>query len=242
MSRIRDVFGPLERMLSKRPYFFGERWVGSFLGPWTLTDCHRPTTTDLWLFANLTLVLSPTLPNPLLPDLLKSHFPAVVAHHQRVLQVLFPGPESLAWSNIPHIPPVQSTATWSDYLPSSSWFRRPATGRPAEQASEKRKKSKAERQFERGRWLWYAAAIGGMVLYVFANGLVKIEFDKVDEGGGENTIVMEEEEMEEAPEEEVEEIVIEVEEPPGRAEDVEVSEAELKEMAEEVAEELEMSS
>lgn len=58
-------------------------------------------------------------------------------------------------------------------------------------SGEKRKKSDAEKRFERGRWAWFATAGIAMVGYLLASGVVRIEF------GGDEVEEEEEEEFEE---------------------------------------------
>jgi sorting and assembly machinery component 37 len=50
----------------------------------------RPSSLDLALFSQLTLVLSTNLPNPLLSNLLRETYPVLVAHHDAVLSAVFP--------------------------------------------------------------------------------------------------------------------------------------------------------
>ncbi|WVF71137.1 hypothetical protein IAT40_005934 [Kwoniella sp. CBS 6097] len=166
-KRVRGTFDPLVRRLKDGLYFFGD----------------KPSTLDLALFAQLTFVLTPTLPNPLLPNLLRSSYPTLVEHHDRLLSLLLP---SGSWTSIPTAPrPVsQRKQTYYDMI--SSWI--PYNGRSAStntngngngKDTKKDGKSAKEKQFERGRWLWFAGATVAMIGYLLASGMVQIEI-----GGG----------------------------------------------------------
>ncbi|OCF31951.1 hypothetical protein I316_06334 [Kwoniella heveanensis BCC8398] len=167
-KRIKGVFDPLVRRLNDGPYFFGD----------------RPTTSDIALFAHLTFVLTPTLPNPLLPNLLRSSYPTLIEHHDRLLSLLFP---SGSWSSVPTIPrsASQQRKQQSYYDIISSWIPYNGNGRAAAShgnggvQGKKDGKSAKEKQFERGRWLWFAGATVAMIGYLLASGMVQIEI-----GGG----------------------------------------------------------
>ena len=114
------------------------------------------------LFAHLSLVLDTDLPNPLLAELLRTHYPNLVSHQDRLKWLLF-GPDS--WSIVPIAPPRSpSTPLWD----LSGWFK--STGQV----------DKADAKFKRARWMWYTGALAAMVTYVFASGLVQIEFSEED--------------------------------------------------------------
>lgn len=134
------------------------------------------------LFAHLTLLLTPDWPNPLLSNLLKSSYPRLVAHHDRIRDQLFPD-----WT-VPRIEanPAQS---WSDSIRNWSWSASAGSDGPG---LEKRKKSETEKRFERGRWIWFASAAVAMVGYLLASGVVKVEF-----GDEEEEVEVEDEEIEE---------------------------------------------
>ncbi|CAD6583816.1 MAG: hypothetical protein TREMPRED_003658 [Tremellales sp. Tagirdzhanova-0007] len=160
----KGVFEPLERRLGSTPYFFGD----------------RPTALDLRLFAQLTLILSIQLVNPLLPNLLNSSFSTLVSHHDRVRSVLFPGESG----SLPYVPQPERVATsWSEWF-ASAWSTEPK--RDGRSASSKRAKD-----FRRARWMWFAGAGGAMMTYLLASGLVKLE------SGGNEELEDDEEEVEE---------------------------------------------
>ncbi|KAE8539169.1 hypothetical protein D1P53_004259 [Cryptococcus gattii VGV] len=192
-QKIRAIFDPLARRLSEKTYFFGQ----------------RPTTLDLALFAQLALVLAPTLPNPLLSNSLRSSYPSLVAHHDRVLKRLFS-----SWSTVPMVvnqTPTRTTwvETFASWLPgpsksriqppSSSSTNPKGDGKAQDDPSSKLKTDK-QKAFERGRWLWFAGAAVSMVTYLFVSGVVAFEFG--DEGEDEEWVAYEEDGEEEEEEEE----------------------------------------
>ncbi|ADV23740.1 Hypothetical Protein CGB_H0470W [Cryptococcus gattii WM276] len=192
-QKIRAIFDPLARRLGEKTYFFGQ----------------RPTTLDLALFAQLALVLAPTLPNPLLSNILRSSYPSLVAHHDRVLKRLFS-----SWSTVPMVvnqTPMRTTwvETFASWLPgpsksrtqppSSSSTNSKADGKAQDDPSSKLKTDK-QKAFERGRWLWFAGAAVSMVTYLLVSGVVAFEFG--DEGEDEEWVAYEEDGEEEEDEEE----------------------------------------
>ena len=111
-----------------------------------------------------------------------------MAHYDRLKWSLF-GPDS--WSIVPVVPPKTTPSVWAD-LPSFSplsWLGLDGgakTGQSGDGQSEKsaaapKRETAAEKAFKRGRWMWYAGALGAMVVYVFGSGLVKIEFGGDDD-------------------------------------------------------------
>ncbi|WVQ99734.1 hypothetical protein IAU59_006876 [Kwoniella sp. CBS 9459] len=186
-KRIKTVFDPLVRRLKDRPYFFGD----------------RPTTLDIALFAQLTFVLTPTLPNPLLPDILRASYPELIEHHDRLLSLLFP---SGSWSSIPIAndgvtrQSQQRKQTYYDMFTSWIPYNGRATSGNGVNGKEAKKdgKSAKEKQFERGRWLWFAGATVAMIGYLLASGMVQIEIG----GGGSGDDEEEDEDEDEEEEEE----------------------------------------
>ncbi|KAK8864682.1 hypothetical protein IAR55_001934 [Kwoniella newhampshirensis] len=181
-KRVKGVLDPIARRLGEQTYFFGD----------------RPTTLDLALFAQLTFILSPTLPNPLLSDTLRLSYPSLTAHHDRLLAVLFP---HSSWSAVPCAP--RPPVTQSSYLDSvKSWWSSQPTDKKVKET-----KTTKEKQFERGRWLWFAGATVAMISYLLASGMVQVEF-----GGNDGEWEAEEEDEDEDEEEEEDEAVVVVEE------------------------------
>jgi sorting and assembly machinery component 37 len=127
----------------------------------------RLSTVDLRLYAHLALLLTP-LPNPLLADLLRSTYPALVEHHDRIAALL---PES------PRITPSTPTKSWWDLWPGSSSVSGAGSSKPKNTKTTKTSKDKS---FERARWAWFATAGFGLIGYMFAAGIIQIDF-----GGGE---------------------------------------------------------
>jgi sorting and assembly machinery component 37 len=131
------------------------------------TDELRPSSVDLRLYAHLALLLAP-LPNSLLGDLLRSTYPALVQHHDRI-SALLPTPTRIA--------AVESTKSWRDLLP--AW----SSGSTSKPKATKPKTSK-EKSFERARWAWFATAGVGMITYLFASGILAIELGGSEEEEG----------------------------------------------------------
>lgn len=166
---------------------------GSINDDWVGRADARPSSADLRLFANLSLILDPALPNSLLPAFIQSTYPALVAHYDRLKWSLF-GPDS--WSIVPVVPPKTASSIWAD-LPSFSplsWLglssntgSDSAGGAQGEKSAAPKRETAAEKAFKRGRWMWYAGALGAMVVYVFGSGLVKIEFGAEDEDDEDET-------------------------------------------------------
>ncbi|WWC62209.1 uncharacterized protein I303_104804 [Kwoniella dejecticola CBS 10117] len=181
-KKIKGVLDPIVRRLGDKLYFFGD----------------RPTTLDVALFAQLTFVLTPTLPNPLLPNLIRTAYPSLLSHHDRLLSLLF----SDSWSSAPRTTaPPRSEQSYLESITSfiSSPFSSsspPKTGN----GQKKEKKSDQEKRFERGRWLWFTGATVAMIGYLITSGMIKIEFGSGDDEEDSDTI---DEEVATAGEEEV---------------------------------------
>ena len=125
----------------------------------------------LTIFAHLALLLTPTFPNPLLSTLLRSTFPALVSHHDRLLAVLFPGDSS--WSTVPRLPqPNKVESSWSEWV-SSFWSAEPR----------KTQISKREREFGRARLLWFSGASLAMFTYLLVSGMLTSVRVRMYEGG-----------------------------------------------------------
>jgi sorting and assembly machinery component 37 len=135
----------------------------------------RLSTVDLRLYAHLALLLTP-LPNPLLADLLRSTYPALVRHHDRI-SALLPDP--------PRIAPSTPSTSWWDMFTSSPKSKANTT------------KTSKDKSFERARWAWFATAGFGMIAYLFASGIVQIEFSEKEEGEWKDASEFEDDEEEE---------------------------------------------
>lgn len=140
-------------------------------------------TVDLVLYANLSLVLVPKHPNPLLADLIRESYPSLAEFHTRLDTLL---ESTNGYSNIPRLPVAprktvaQSVSSW---LFGDSQPQDQPTDAAAGRAAAKKKKSKdpREKAFERGRWMWFIGAAGAMVAYLFMSGLIQIEFGSDDD-------------------------------------------------------------
>ena len=167
----------------------------------------RPTTLDLLLFAHLTLLLTPVWPNPLFVRTLRRSHPSLVAHHDLVFTRLF----RQSWSTVNRLAPLQTEPAWYEMF---------SFGPKSSERSTSKTKSRSERDFERGRWLWMAGAAAAMIGYVFASGIVKIKWielgaeedmeeteetlARLEDPDDEETVVL----VAEDPEGEVEEVII----------------------------------
>ncbi|WOO81215.1 Metaxin-1 [Vanrija pseudolonga] len=175
LQRARTAFDPLVRKLGRDKFFFGS----------------RPSSLDLALFSQLTLVLSTNLPNPLLSNLLRETYPVLVAHHDAVLSAVFPG----GWGAVQRLaPPPQPSLVDSLRLSLPK-----AAGGGGESSSpevagadpDEVEKAKAKaRQFAWGRYAWFAGAGIAFITYVLASGILAIDF------GGDDLDYDEEEEEE----------------------------------------------
>jgi sorting and assembly machinery component 37 len=137
----------------------------------------RLSTVDLRLYAHLALLLTP-LPNPLLADLLRSTYPALIRHHDRI-SALLPDP--------PRIAPSAPSTSWWDMFTSSPKSKSKATN----------PKTAKDKSFERARWAWFATAGFGMLVYLFASGIVQIEFSEKEDGEWKDASEFEDDEEEE---------------------------------------------
>lgn len=119
------------------------------------------------------MILTP-LPNPLVADLIKSTYPVLVKLHDRI-QALLPEPTRIA-------PPPPESKTWREYLSFGS-------STTAESKSKSKGKSTSEKKFERARWAWFATAGLGMITYLFASGILVLDYpgatEEVEEVEGE---------------------------------------------------------
>lgn len=103
----------------------------------------------------LSLVLSVDLPDPFLPDIIKSCAPNLVAHHKRMS-------ERLPWANM-------KTTLARDMKT------------PGHVPAARKAKSEKDRRFENGRWWWFAGVAVAFVGYVLAAGIVAIDFGGEEE-------------------------------------------------------------
>ncbi|KAL7422032.1 hypothetical protein Q5752_003805 [Cryptotrichosporon argae] len=175
-TRAHAALDPLARRIGRGRFFFRD----------------RPTTLDLALLSHLTLLLSPSLSSPL-PALLRETYPALVAHHDRTLTLLFPA----GWSFSPR---PAAHASWADSLRAlagtpAAWaarisFRRKVhtdNAKDKDKGETEMKESKQAADMRRGRWAFFAAATASVVVYVLASGIVQVSFvddddDDVEEG------------------------------------------------------------
>lgn len=145
-------------------------------------DRTAPTTLDLALFSQLSLILLPPFPDPLLADLIRSTYPSLQAHTLRVLSLCFPPDHPDSWPFRP-LKDAKSSG-WS--LLSSSLSALPCIAKELWSRSSKptvvTEQTKKAHAFALKRWLYIAGASATFVVYVFASGLVQIgDDDEEDE-------------------------------------------------------------
>ncbi|KLT45388.1 hypothetical protein CC85DRAFT_269159 [Cutaneotrichosporon oleaginosum] len=161
-QRARSAFDPLARKLGEHRYFYGK----------------QPTSFDIALFAQLTLVLSVAWPNPLLANLLRDSYPTLVAHHDRVLKKLFPG----GWGTISRLAPAPHPTLVESvrlYLP--SWLGGPsAEGEKKKEAKDPRDID-TQKRLQRGRYLWFLGAGAAFISYILYSGLIEVHFGDDDD-------------------------------------------------------------
>ncbi|BEI85533.1 hypothetical protein CcaverHIS002_0509340 [Cutaneotrichosporon cavernicola] len=166
------AFDPLARKLGESRYFYG----------------NKPTSFDIALFAQLTLALSVSWPNPLIADLLRGKYPTLIAHHDRVLKKLYPG----GWSSISRQAPVMGPSFVSSvrlYLP--SWLGGPSEEKKKDPEVDDPRDIDTKKRLQRGRYLWFVGAGAAFISYIIYSGLLQIQFsdDDDDEEWGEGWIV-----------------------------------------------------
>lgn len=154
-QRARDTFDPLVRKIGQNRYFYT-----------------KPTSLDVALWSQLSLVLSVEWPNAVLGDLLRSTYPTLVAHHDRVQKKLGAWPERLA---TPAPPSVVSSLR--EYLP--SWLGGPAS--EAKRDADAQRQAEKDKKFRYGRYAWFAGAGIAFITYILASGIVQIDFGDEEE-------------------------------------------------------------
>ncbi|KAL1411381.1 hypothetical protein Q8F55_002337 [Vanrija albida] len=166
LQRARGAFDPLVRKLGQNKFFFGS----------------MPTSLDIALFSQLTLVLSTNLPNSLLANLLRETYPVLAAHHDAMRATIFPG----GWGAVRRLaPPSPPSFVESLKLSLPAWAGGSAGGSVPDasglDADELEVKAKEkERQFAWGRYAWFAAAGVAFVTYALSSGLLSIDLSGDD--------------------------------------------------------------
>nr|ODN96631.1 hypothetical protein L204_03339 [Cryptococcus depauperatus CBS 7855] len=145
-ARIKTALDPISRRLGNRSFFFSD----------------KPSTLDLALYSQLTLILKPTLPSSLFPNIIRKHYPSLVSFHERLAELIPLSEMPLQAQSLP------KQVTWRETF--KSWFPMPnSVVQPAKEV-----KTSKQRKMERGRWLWFTAAGLSMVTYLFASGIISI--------------------------------------------------------------------
>lgn len=133
----------------------------------------RPTSFDIALFAQLTLALSVAWPNPLIADLVRSSYPTLVAHHDRVLKKLYPG----GWGAISRLAPSpQPTLGESVRLYLPSWLGGPSEEKEKKAEADDPRDMETKKRLQRGRHMWFLGAGAAFVSYILYSGLIQIQF------------------------------------------------------------------
>lgn len=117
-------------------------------------------------------------PNPLLAELLRSTYPTLVAHHDRVLKKLYPS----GWSAVERVTePAKPTFVESVRLTLPAWLGGPApeTTKPEPVSDDPREKD-VKKRLRKGRYLWFLGATAAFISYILLSGIVEFQFG--DEG------------------------------------------------------------
>ncbi|KAL7416206.1 hypothetical protein BDY24DRAFT_258274 [Mrakia frigida] len=149
-------------------------------------DSRAPTTTDLYLFSNLSLILLPPFPSATLPDHIRTTYPNLQAHTLRVLSLCFPPDSPNTW---PHrteegksSSPLVLVRRALSALPSVVSGLWSGSGVALEKKEVLRKeKTKKEKEFARTRLYWFAGLATTFVVYLFASGLIQIDIEGDDD-------------------------------------------------------------
>lgn len=144
---------------------------GEFIG-----GSSAPTSVDARLYSLLAPLLYTELPIDILAGVLRKEFPRLVEHTQRMHAHLWHGERGWAFERVAVWPaPRVALPSWPSWAAIKAWARpaRAAPKAPAEPAPP------LPPTLRYGRWLWAATALLGPVLYIWATGLVQIEY--VDE-------------------------------------------------------------
>lgn len=148
------------------------RMLDAFLGtPYLLGDA--PSSADAHMYALLApLLRGPELPVALLPNLLRTEFARLVDHNDRMHALLW---SDARWAFERTANPAQSAMPSVSELVADAWrglwTRKPKAAPPAPLS------------LRIGRALWIAAAIIGPIAWIFATGIVTIEYVDEDDYG-----------------------------------------------------------
>ena len=155
----------------------------------------RPTSLDVLLAAHTLLLINPPFPDPLLPSLLSTSYPSLLAHARRVLSAAFP--QSTSPSEQLQMLPPQSYSL-RGLLPYPALQ---APWRANETKMKEEEKSEKDREFDRKRWQWIGlAAVSAVGYWLFLGLAIVINFkdnegeESVD-GEGEESVDGEGEEL-----------------------------------------------
>ena len=150
-----------------------------------------PTSVDARSYSLLAPMLYSRLPIPLLADLLKNEFPALVAHTDRMHAHLWERDAQWAWHHDFRLGPTVPTLTglWTDFR--RQWLS-PSTWRSTAKPS-----APLPPTLRWGRLAWMLSALIGPFVYVFLTGLVTIEYVDEDEENEEDEEDEEDDEDEE---------------------------------------------
>jgi Glutathione S-transferase, C-terminal domain len=138
----------------------------------------RPTSVDSVVFAHLALLLYPPLPQAVMASLLRSDFPSLVSHTDRMRATLFPistgtEPSSPHWPQIrppTSVPLLVTLKSVSQTLISSfsDLFPMPSSPFPA------KKRSKEEEEFKKRRLWWATGVVVAFTTFALWNGIVSM--------------------------------------------------------------------
>lgn len=166
-SRARSLFRTVDAFLGDARFFFG---------------CDAPSSSDARLYSLLAPLLhaTPSLPMPLLRDLLSAEFPRLVQHTDRMRDTLWGGPavapDHWAWMRDPDLlkPPsllamLRRGTSWSPRSLWQRWFKAQS------------EEAKLPATLRLGRLLWISTALVAPFVWLFVSGIVTIEYVDEDE-------------------------------------------------------------
>ncbi|KAK0210868.1 hypothetical protein DFS33DRAFT_1270796 [Desarmillaria ectypa] len=128
-EKARVIFDTYCRLLDTKAYFYAD----------------SPTTLDVLFAAHIWILTQTPFPDALLKELLKSSYPSLVSHADRIISLAFPSPDSV----------VPTSRRKHSLMSSAPRFN-----------LRRSSKTRAKPRFDSYTWLWFGLAVGGAVLYM----------------------------------------------------------------------------
>ncbi|CED84769.1 Translocase of outer mitochondrial membrane complex, subunit TOM37/Metaxin 1 [Phaffia rhodozyma] len=163
------TLGLLSNFLGSADYFF---------------DSSKPTTLDLYLFAQLSLILLPPFTQSVIANQIRTTYPNLQAHTLRILSSCFPPESPTVWphrdASLGRLSAWEHAKRTIEAVPRVGKALFGVTS-PRERPADEIEESKKKAAFTRKRWLWFAGVGVTFITYVFASGLVQIGGDEEEE-------------------------------------------------------------